>query len=549
MRVRAWLLTLLIVSSPALASLTADELVLIANKNLPDSIELARHYAKARSVPAANVLELDLPVNEQILPPEYDRRLAEPVRAFLNSPAGARTRCVVLFYGVPLHIRPAESTREQRDELALLRRSIDQLNQRTPQIAQDAETYAMGLGITPRPVAGQGPGTATATAQARVMRVLQQLQAKAPSLDPDRRRQVEQEIAKWQASLEQVAAEAMSPTTQPASGPSSKPIASPAAPEITPDEAQALANKPRDPGARAQLRQFVAAKSGAFVLNQMLEQQVMWISTDETDASVDSELALAMYPDYPRYRWQANPLARPSVRGEPRAIMTCRIDAPTPQLARRIIDESITVEKGGLDGPIVLDSRGIPEKKGNTLDGYGWYDQAIRNAATFIGEKTKLKVLTDDRPQVILPNTHKDVALYIGWYSLQNYVPGSHFAPGAVGYHVASLELTSLRNPLSKEWVPNLLRDGVAATLGAVSEPYLHAFPRPEEFFPLLLTGQYTLAETYWLTVPMTSWKLILIADPLYNPYRAHPGLKFDDLPAAVRASLRNIEASRPDDR
>ncbi len=547
---RFTLFLLLCFVSPAWAALTADQLVLIANRNLPDSVELARHYAEVRSVPAANVLELDLPVNEKILPPEYERRLVEPVRAFLKSPAGLNIRCAVLFYGVPLHIRPLESTREQRDELALLRRTIDELNKLLPQVAQDAEGFARGFGITPRAVATPPGAPAAAAAQSRVMSVLQQLQAKVPTLEPDRRKQVEVEISKWQKTLQEIATEALAtPATQPAQNApaASRPAA--AAPDVTPAEAQALANKPRDADARAKLRQFVAAKSGAFVLYQVLEQQVMWISIDETDASVDSELALALYPDDPRYRWQANPLQRPRVPNEPRAIMTCRIDAPTPQIARRIIDQAIVVEKDGLAGPIVLDSRGIPEKKGNVLDGYGWYDQAIRNAAAFLAEKSALKVLTDDRPQVVLPNTYAGVALYVGWYSLQNYIPGCQFAPGSVGYHVASLELTSLRNPLSKEWVSNLLRDGMDATLGAVSEPYLHAFPRPEEFFPLLLTGRYTLAETYWLTVPMTSWKLILIADPLYNPYAAKPALKAEDLPQSLQTALQKIEASRAADR
>ncbi|GIW76384.1 MAG: hypothetical protein KatS3mg104_1447 [Phycisphaerae bacterium] len=63
-------------------------------------------------------------------------------------------------------------------------------------------------------------------------------------------------------------------------------------------------------------------------------------------------------------------------------------------------------------------------------------------------------------------------------------------------------------------------------------------------FFPVLYTGRYTLAETYWLTVPMTSWKLILIADPLYNPYQSNPPVRWEDLSPQLQSVLENIEGS-----
>lgn len=538
---RTLLICLLWICAPAWGRLTSDQLLLVANKNLPDSIQLARHYAASRGVGAEQILELDLPANERILPLEYQKRLADPVAERLKSPAGRGVRCVVLFYGVPLRVMPAESTREQRQEATLLRRAITELDQRTPQVAQDAEAYAATLGIMPRAIPGKGTGAV----QSRVMSVLQQLQQRSSTLDAPKRAEVSEQIGKWQAELARIGqtalAEAMSPPAEP--GATKPPTTLPAVPELTQDQAQALANHPRDADSRDQLRRFVAARSGAFVLYQVLEAQIAWVTIDETDASVDSELALVLYPDYPKYRWQPNPLQRAAGGGTSRAVMTCRIDGPTPQIARRIIDNSIETEKRGLRGTAVFDSRGLPEKKGNTLDGYGWYDQAIRNAAAFVAQRTPLKVYTDDRPQVILPNTVDNVATYIGWYSLQNYIPGSKFVPGSVGYHVASLELTTLRNPMSKEWVSNLLRDGLDATLGAVSEPYLHAFPRPEEFFPILYTGEYTLAETYWLTVPMTSWKLILIGDPLYRPYATDPAMKVQDLPEPIQAALKKIEA------
>ena len=64
---------------------------------------------------------------------------------------------------------------------------------------------------------------------------------------------------------------------------------------------------------------------------------------------------------------------------------------------------------------------------------------------------------------------------------------------------------------------------GAAATLGPVREPYLQAFPPPDDFFRVFLSGKVTLVECYYLTSPFTSWRMMLIGDPLYNPFREHP--------------------------
>jgi uncharacterized protein (TIGR03790 family) len=65
-----------------------------------------------------------------------------------------------------------------------------------------------------------------------------------------------------------------------------------------------------------------------------------------------------------------------------------------------------------------------------------------------------------------------------------------------------------------------MLEDGVCATIGPVYEPYLVAYPRPEEFFALLLQGDLTLVECYYHTKPFNSWMMTLIGDPLYRPFK-----------------------------
>jgi uncharacterized protein (TIGR03790 family) len=216
-------------------------------------------------------------------------------------------------------------------------------------------------------------------------------------------------------------------------------------------------------------------------------------------------------------------------------LMVMRLDGPTEDSVDRLILSSLKTEGQGLKGRVVLDARGIRGE-----DGYGRYDASIRSLAGLLSARTKLAVTFDDNDALIQPgpDAPKDVAVYCGWYSLRNYVPAFTFAEGAVGFHVASLELVSLRTPDEKGWVRNLIDNGVAASLGPVAEPYLHAFPPADEFFPLLMTGELTLAEVYWKTNPLTSWMNTCIGDPLYRPFKVNPALRRTDLPERLKQAL-----------
>src|SRR5205085_1902007 len=114
------------------------------------------------------------------------------------------------------------------------------------------------------------------------------------------------------------------------------------------------------------------------------------------------------------------------------------------------------------------------------------------------------------------------------------------FNPGAVGFHVASFTMQTLHKP-TPQWVAALLRDGVVATIGAVNEPLLGAFPTPDDFFPLLFTGELPLAEVYWKTVPSGSWMLCLIGDPLYTPFKQNPQVAVRDLPVSLQRAFRGM--------
>ena len=46
----------------------------------------------------------------------------------------------------------------------------------------------------------------------------------------------------------------------------------------------------------------------------------------------------------------------------------------------------------------------------------------------------------------------------------------------------------------------------------------------------MLMSGKLTLLETYFRSTPHISWRLIVIGDPLYTPFKNNPAIDLDSL-------------------
>jgi uncharacterized protein (TIGR03790 family) len=291
-------------------------------------------------------------------------------------------------------------------------------------------------------------------------------------------------------------------------------------PELVPDKAV------------QQRRQELEAARG---LLRDLEDKRNHLSWAESEACVDSELTLLWWDEYELRRflpnllnWQVPEEVR---KKKPPMVMTCRLDGPSVAIVKGLVDQAVEVEKKGLEGKVYVDARGVGyDPKADAGYGYGGYDESLREMARLLEKEGKMAVTLDDEPALFKPGSCPDCALYCGWYSLATYVDCCKFNRGAVAYHIASSEAVSLRNPNSKQWCKCMLEDGVAATLGPVSEPYTIGFPKPAEFFGTLVTGEYTLVETYHRTALLTSWMTVLVGDPLYNPYAKNARLKSEQV-------------------
>jgi uncharacterized protein (TIGR03790 family) len=527
--------------APRAVALQPDELLLLANRNDTTSMELAQFYATARQVPEGRILGLDLSGNEDISFDDYEMKVVPGVRAFLREQGlHNRVRCIVAFYGTPLRISGKQTSDAERTEVAAIKKELEEARKSLPPVVEALEALAAEVNPKFAPDGGRGNGAADALDQMG-RRVDNAMRTIGSGLrNRPQKEQLDMLVRLGRIVLDFSGPAKLSEMFQGGLPPGLEPPRKDSDWRGAADRARGrieyLQERRYDADCRAQIREAIRDSFGAFGLAHLLQAQIDYLENDGTAASFDNELALLWWGFYPRSRWQVNHLHYrvKGVRTQP-VIMTIRLDAPRPEMVREMITDGIQAEKAGLRGRVVIDSRGIELKPG---DGYSVYDESLRRLNKLLAEKTKMRVLFDDRPDVIKQHTAPDTALYCGWYKLRSYVPSCGFNPGAVGFHVASLEMVSLHAQGESGWVAGLLRNNVAATLGAVAEPYLSAFPNADDFFPLLLTGQLPLAEVYWRTNPMTSWMIGMVGDPLYTPYKVNPQLKAEDLPEPLRNAL-----------
>lgn len=174
-------------------------------------------------------------------------------------------------------------------------------------------------------------------------------------------------------------------------------------------------------------------------------------------------------------------------------------------------------EENELQGKAYFDARWPPTETRKDLSGYQLYDASIHSAAKIADRR--MEVVINDAEDLFTVDCCPGAAIYCGWYSLGKYIDSFAWQTGAIGYHIASSECTTLRNKTSTGWCLKILEKGAAATIGPVFEPYVQGFPLPEIFFVHLLEGYMSLGESFLVSVPYLSWQMVLIGDPMYQPF------------------------------
>ncbi|MET0263342.1 MAG: TIGR03790 family protein [Rariglobus sp.] len=232
-------------------------------------------------------------------------------------------------------------------------------------------------------------------------------------------------------------------------------------------------------------------------------------------ASIDGELALLALSNPPTVAFVPNPLFKndaPTDLQLKQIVKVGRLDGPTFDDAKKLIDRALEVEKNGLIGRSYIDIGG-PHAAGDR-----WLEEAAKqlDELNFDGDVERAGGSMPAWTRMDAP------ALYFGWYAGELNGPfaqtGFAFPPGAVALHIHSFSADTVRST-SRGWVGPLIARGVTATFGNVTEPYLELTHQPQLVLKSLARGD-RLGDAAAYSVPVYSWQAMSIGDPLYRPFK-----------------------------
>jgi uncharacterized protein (TIGR03790 family) len=203
-------------------------------------------------------------------------------------------------------------------------------------------------------------------------------------------------------------------------------------------------------------------------------------------------------------------------------LLVTRLDGPTPEIARGLVDKALQAESEGLWGRAYFDLRNPSEP------GMKQGDDWIRGAGEIV-RHLGFETVVDEGWDVFpagFPMSH--IAFYAGWYR-ENVagpftLPKVEFMPGAFAYHLHSFSAASLR-ATDRHWAGPLLAKGATCTMGCVDEPYLAATPDVAIFAGRLVFYGFTFGEAAYAGQPALSWQTTVVGDPLYRPFGKNPDL------------------------
>ncbi len=245
------------------------------------------------------------------------------------------------------------------------------------------------------------------------------------------------------------------------------------------------------------------------------------------EAAVDSELA--WLPLVRNEVELTGPLANAFYGTTNRALLHCtnglllvsRLDGPSPEIARALVDKAMAAESNGFWGRTYFDTRGLPKIDTNYFLGDAW----ILTAAE-ICRQQGFDVETDTNSETWRAwAPMSQIAFYAGWYTGGAdgpfIEPQVEFMPGSFAYHLHSFSAETLRST-KFNWCGPLLAQGATCTMGCVYEPYLQLTPNIAGFAQNFFGG-WTFGESAYASQIALSWQTTVIGDPLYQPFKKTP--------------------------
>ena len=483
------------------------EVLVVVNADEPKSISIGSYYIRSRNLPQSNLAPLRLGAdnNTTISQNDYEQMIAAPLRQLLQQAEYRHIRCLLTTYKMPYKITPSPMSEEQaavKSQLEIILANHSEILAGEVADLLDESAAAISYKDTTELIA---------KAKQKIAATIERI--KSIDDEGEKTAEIERFFVKTHNIysvfiLTQLADIEFNHPYRPAAGELEQAVNS----RIFTNKAVRESWKYEKQLKEGYYEHFLNVY-GRLELVELLDNAIKSIGGIGVSSATDSELAFVRFGDYEKYLWHDNPLRQNIYDNS--TLMVSRIDAPSEAFCRRLIDDSIYAEQNGLRGNACIDARFEPNK---APEKYASYDNSLYITAEMFNN-CGLEVVLEDTQAIFTSKPPLQTAIYCGWYSLGKYIDSFKFSRGAVGYHISSLDAVDIRDSSNNQWVSSMLERGIAATIGAVDEPYLTAFPLPQLFFSRLIAGD-CIAEAFAKTNPYLSWQVMLIGDPLYTPFR-----------------------------
>ena len=524
------ILFILLTATIAKADIEAKNVAIIANSNSQDSIKIAEEYKKARNIPDTNLISIPISTEENISREDYENLLVTPIRkALTERKIASDIKVLTTIYGIPLKLATPEIKQLDKDAgifsqetVAKAKIEVEDYIKKAQKLAGEKQDGFIEVADDKMPIEFQN----------LINKVLSKIQ-KLPQDESDK---IQNQLADIISNMGGLST--LITILQPAGTPEQQKESAQGIEKMRQeivDGALLINNLEKSTNKEDLEKLFITTRKilgvlGVVSIGNRIANKSQYF---DAEASVDSELTLLWWDrdTYPISSAIPNPFNHSVLSQEALnslslpILMTSRIDGPTPESCISIINGTIEAENNGLKGKIYIDTRGL---KAETKDALTVFDKGLKDLGWYLRDNTELSVDIDIFPELI--EKAKGAAIYTGWYQLRSFQGDFSFNPGAIAWHIASEEAVSLHNKEEKGWCKNLIERGAAVCIGAMAEPYLESFPKPKEFYTLLLSGRYSLIEAYFLTTQNISWRVLLIGDPLYRPFKHNKDIKAADI-------------------
>jgi uncharacterized protein (TIGR03790 family) len=131
---------ILLVCCGIASALEPDEILVIANKDIEASGQIARYYCEKRNVPTKNILSLPLgaTLTDTISRDDYEKLLATAIRKrLLTAYLPGQIRCLLTTYGVPIKVGPRGVLAGMEGKLKELKELAEQEKNKLDQLKKD----------------------------------------------------------------------------------------------------------------------------------------------------------------------------------------------------------------------------------------------------------------------------------------------------------------------------------------------------------------------------------------------------------------------------